>query len=63
MAPSARLVIEVDGPVHWKRRGADARKDRALRRAGYRVIRVDAESVLRDLPLVVAFIRAVLLRE
>jgi very-short-patch-repair endonuclease len=63
LAPSARLAIEVDGPVHLQRSAADARKERALRRAGYRLIRVDAQSVLRDLPLVVAFIRAALLQE
>jgi very-short-patch-repair endonuclease len=62
LAPSVRLAIEVDGPVHLLRGRADARKERALRRAGYRLIRVDAESVLRELPLVVAFIRAALLR-
>jgi very-short-patch-repair endonuclease len=59
LAPSARLVIEVDGGIHVRRKGADARKERALRRAGYRLIRVDAEQVLRELPLVVAFIREV----
>jgi very-short-patch-repair endonuclease len=63
VAPSVRLVIEVDGKIHALRRGADERKERDLRRAGYRVIRVDAESVLRELPLVVAFIRAALRRE
>jgi very-short-patch-repair endonuclease len=63
LAPSARLALEVDGPVHLRRKGADAKKERALRRAGYRLIRVDAESVLRELPLVVALIREALLKE
>ncbi|HEX2880074.1 MAG TPA: endonuclease domain-containing protein [Polyangiaceae bacterium] len=58
MAPSARLVIEVDGGIHVRRKAADARKERALRRAGYRLIRVDAEAVLRDLPAVLALISA-----
>jgi very-short-patch-repair endonuclease len=63
VAPSVRLVIEVDGKIHTLRRGADARKERALRRAGYRLIRVDAEQVFRDLPLVLALIREALLQE
>jgi very-short-patch-repair endonuclease len=62
LAPSVRLAIEVDGRIHAQRSGADARKERALRRAGYRLIRVDAESVLRELPLVVAFIHEALTR-
>jgi very-short-patch-repair endonuclease len=63
VAPSVRLAVEVDGRIHALRRGADARKERALRRAGYRLIRVDAEQVLRELPLVVALIREALLKE
>lgn len=50
-AASAKLVIEVDGPVHVRRRGADARKDRALRRLGYRVLGLDAALVIEQ-PLV-----------
>lgn len=48
-APSLKLVIEVDGSYHATRRDADARRDRALARAGYRVLRVDAELVERNL--------------
>jgi very-short-patch-repair endonuclease len=32
-AASARLVVEVDGGYHTRRRAADARRDRALRSA------------------------------
>ena len=46
-APAARLAIEVDGEYHSRRRIADARRDRVLRRLGYRVLRLDAEVVLR----------------
>jgi very-short-patch-repair endonuclease len=63
VAPSVRLVIEVDGKIHMLRRSADARKERSLRRAGYRLIRVDAEQVLRELPLVLALIREAVLQE
>lgn len=38
--PELRLVIEVDGGYHEARRKADARRDRALERAGYRILRV-----------------------
>jgi very-short-patch-repair endonuclease len=51
VAPSERLVVEVDGASHAKRTTADARRDRALCRLGYRVLRLEAELVLRE-PLV-----------
>ena len=56
-APSVRLVVEVDGGYHVGRVTADARRDRKLERAGYRVVRVQAELVTRDLP---AALRAIL---
>jgi very-short-patch-repair endonuclease len=46
--------------VRCRRKGADARKERALRRAGYRLLRIDAERVLQDLPEALALIRAAL---
>jgi very-short-patch-repair endonuclease len=49
-APAARLVVEVDGGYHARRGGADRRWDRTLTRAGYRVVRLPAELVLRELP-------------
>jgi very-short-patch-repair endonuclease len=54
----ARLVVEVDGGYHESRRAADARRDRVLRRAGYRVLHVPAELVHRDLAGAVALVRA-----
>jgi very-short-patch-repair endonuclease len=36
-AVSAKLVVEVDGSSHARRAGADARRDRALARLGWRV--------------------------
>jgi very-short-patch-repair endonuclease len=59
-APSARLIVEVDGRQHEQRRAADARRDRALRRAGYRVLRLPAELIQRDLPGALARIREAL---
>jgi very-short-patch-repair endonuclease len=45
-APSLRLVVEVDGGVHRGRESADRRRDEWLRRHGYRVVRLEALSVL-----------------
>jgi very-short-patch-repair endonuclease len=50
-APSARLVVEVDGAQHTRQRGADKRRDRALQAAGLTVLRLPAKVVLGDLPL------------
>jgi very-short-patch-repair endonuclease len=58
LAPSVRLVVEVDGSSHVRRRSADARRDRALERAGYRVLRLPAELVMRDLPAAIERVRA-----
>jgi very-short-patch-repair endonuclease len=48
--PAANLVVEVDGAYHAEpaRKRADARRDRRLVKAGYRVVRVAAELVLAD---------------
>jgi very-short-patch-repair endonuclease len=61
LAPEVLLVVEVDGLYHEQRRDADARRDRALARAGYRVLRIEAELVMRDLPAAVARVRGELL--
>ena len=53
-APSVGLVVEVDGGVHRRRRSADARRDEKLRRVGYRVVRVEAALVLREVERAVA---------
>jgi very-short-patch-repair endonuclease len=60
VAAEARLVVEVDGGYHGKRGTADARRDEALRRAGWRVLRIPAELVLRELPAALVLVRAAL---
>jgi very-short-patch-repair endonuclease len=60
LAPSVKLVVEVDGGYHRQRASADARRDRVLKRLGYRVLRLDAELVSRQLPLAVEAIRKTL---
>jgi very-short-patch-repair endonuclease len=57
LAPAARVVVEVDGGYHCRRRAADARRDEALRRGGYRVVRLEADLVMKDLPQAVALVR------
>src|SRR6187549_245326 len=59
-APSARLIVEVDGGYHAQRLIADARRDRKLKRAGYRVVRLQAELVMRDLAAALLAVRRAL---
>ena len=47
-APAVRLVVEVDGGYHAGRVRADARRDGELQRLGWRVVRVAAGLVERD---------------
>jgi len=56
-APALKLIVEVDGSAHERRKRADARRDERLRRLGYSVLRLDAEVVMRDLAGAVARIR------
>jgi crossover junction endodeoxyribonuclease RuvC len=58
LAPEVRLIVEVDGGYHAERRPADERRARALGRAGYRVLRLEAEMVTRDLAAAVALVEA-----
>jgi very-short-patch-repair endonuclease len=60
LAPSVRLVVEVDGGVHRTSGAADRRRDEKLRRLGYRVLRVEAALVMRDAAAVLAVVRAAL---
>jgi very-short-patch-repair endonuclease len=60
LAPSARLVVEVDGGCHRGRAQRDARRDRVLARLGYRVLRLEASLVLREPELARARILAAL---
>jgi very-short-patch-repair endonuclease len=58
IAPSKRLIVEVDGEYHGRILSSDARRERFLRREGFRVLRFPADMVMDHLPVVVAFIRA-----
>jgi len=60
LAPSAKLVVEVDGGYHRQRVAADARRTRVLERLGFRVLRLDAELVVQQLPLALEAVREAL---
>jgi very-short-patch-repair endonuclease len=62
LAPELRLVVEIDGAYHLERGEADARRNRALVRAGYTVVRVDAEVVVRDPEAALVAIREIIAR-
>jgi very-short-patch-repair endonuclease len=58
LVPALKLIVEIDGEVHANRRQADARRDRALRRAGFSILRIDARIVRDDLARAVALLGA-----
>jgi very-short-patch-repair endonuclease len=62
LAPARKLVVEVDGGYHGtpERQRADARRDRRLERAGYRVLRLPAALVIGNVARAVSLIRAAL---
>ncbi|MGC4067409.1 MAG: DUF559 domain-containing protein [Polyangiaceae bacterium] len=57
VASSVRVIVEIDGGYHERRRTADARRDRDLRRLGYTVLHLTAEAVERQLEGAVAEVR------
>jgi very-short-patch-repair endonuclease len=62
MAPARKLVVEVDGRYHARdsRQRSDARRDKRLERAGYRVLRLPAQLVLSNIAEALSLIRAAL---
>ena len=60
LAPSARLIVEVDGGYHAQRRHLDARRDQHLQRMGYRILRLEAELVRTNIAAAVLLIGAAL---
>lgn len=59
-APSRKLVVEVDDASHVGRERQDARRDATLGRLGYRVVRIPASLVEKDLAKAVARVREAL---
>jgi very-short-patch-repair endonuclease len=62
LAPEVRLVVEIDGGYHTRNGAADERRDRALCRAGYTVLRLDAELVMQELDAAEARVAAEVVR-
>jgi len=46
----AKLIVEVDGLIHLKRKDYDENRTRILNGLGYQVIRLKNEKVLKDWP-------------
>jgi crossover junction endodeoxyribonuclease RuvC len=57
-ASEVRLVVEVDGGYHAERATLDAKRQRRLELAGFRVVRVASELVLREPTNALAYVRA-----
>ena len=53
----AKLIVEVDGPIHARQQVRDGDRDFATRLRGYRVLRVTAKEVETQLPEVLATIQ------
>ena len=60
VAPSVKLIVEVDGEYHAARRVAHARRDRVLARMGYRVLRLEVSLLEQQPEVAVARIPAAL---
>jgi very-short-patch-repair endonuclease len=50
---AARLVVEVDGPIHEQQRDYDKVRDLALTKLGFRIVRFSNDVIIRDLQHVV----------
>jgi len=59
-APIARLIVKLDGSYHARRVTADARRDLKLSCADYRIVRLQAKLVIRDVPAAVLAVRGAL---
>ncbi len=57
-APSARLVVEVDGGIHETQQARDRERQHLLESLGLRFVRLSAELVEKDLPRALEIIRA-----
>ena len=57
-APTLRLVIEIDGPVHEYQQEADRARQEILEQLGLKIVRLSAGEVEHSLPTALAKIRA-----
>ena len=54
--PAARVIVEVDGPIHDTQIAADRQRQELLESLGLRILRVSAQLVEEDMPAVLATI-------
>ena len=57
------LVVEVDGDVHDLQQEEDARREKALRELGLRVVRYRNDDVVKELSAVVGNIKALVIKQ
>jgi len=60
LAPSDKLIVEVDGGYHACREQADAPRDRQLGKLGYRVLHLPSQLVQGNMAGAIALVRAAL---
>jgi adenine-specific DNA-methyltransferase len=60
MCPEARLIVEVDGPIHESQRDADQDRQALLETLGLRFVRFTTDEIEHHLPEVMTKIRAAL---
>jgi very-short-patch-repair endonuclease len=58
----AALVVEVDGDIHDLQQAEDARREKALREMGLRIMRFKNDQVLSNLSVVVRKIREMIIQ-
>lgn len=56
-APSHRLIVEIDGPIHIQQQHADIGRQKLLEELGLRFVRLNADLVEKDLPAALNLIR------
>ncbi len=59
----AALVIEVDGDIHDLQQEEDARREKALREMGLRIVRFKNDEILKNLSTVVGKIKEAILTQ
>jgi len=52
--PEAKMVIEVDGPVHEKQKEYDRVREECLKELGYQIVRFSNKDVIKDIEMVLA---------
>jgi very-short-patch-repair endonuclease len=58
LVPDAKLIVELDGPIHDFQREYDARRQSYLESGGFRVIRFTNDQVMKELDSVLAILTA-----